>query len=104
MPPAPDVDPVRRHSPSALLRMGLATGPLERTTTPIDAEFLAGIFPELEIGAPVGRGGFGAIWRVQHRRLRRALALKILDPALTRDPSVVARFEREMLAAGQLDH
>ncbi len=101
--PKPD-DPARRHSPDALLRMGLVTGPLERTTTTMDAEFLAAIFPDLEIGEAVGRGGFGAIWRVRHRRLQRALALKILDPALTRDPTTVARFEREMLAVGHLDH
>jgi serine/threonine protein kinase len=84
--------------------MGLSSEPPERTPLTVDAVFLAGIFSELEIGTPIGRGGFGAIWRVERRRLRRALALKILDPALTRDPAALARFEREMLAAGRLDH
>lgn len=84
--------------------MGLSAAPLERTTATLDAEFLAGIFPELDIVAPIGRGGFGAIWRAEHRQQGRALALKILDPALTGDPAALARFEREIRATGQLDH
>lgn len=84
--------------------MGLSAAPLERTTAALDAEFLAGLFPELDIIEPIGRGGFGAIWRVEHRQQQRSLALKILDPALTGDPATLARFERETRATGQLDH
>jgi hypothetical protein len=50
----------------------------------------------------LGRGGMGAVWRVQHVESLQALALKTIDPALAATPEALERFLREARAAGAL--
>jgi len=50
----------------------------------------------------LGKGGMGAVWRVQHVESLQALALKTIDPALAANPEAVDRFLREARAAGAL--
>jgi formylglycine-generating enzyme required for sulfatase activity len=52
----------------------------------------------------LGRGGFATVYRARDRDLDRQVALKVLDPLLTRDPVWVARFRREAQAVARLDH
>jgi eukaryotic-like serine/threonine-protein kinase len=52
----------------------------------------------------LGTGGFGRVYRVRDLHLERLVALKVLHPSLTRDPSVVERFRREAQLAARLDH
>ena len=52
--------------------------------------------------APIGKGGMGEVWLAWDDSLRRNIALKILRAAMTPNPDVVSRFEREAQAAGQL--
>jgi serine/threonine-protein kinase len=52
----------------------------------------------------IGTGGFGRVYRVRDLQLERLVALKVLHPALIRDPSVVERFRREAQLAARLDH
>ena len=52
----------------------------------------------------LGTGGFGRVYRVRDLHLERLVALKVLHPSLTRDPSVVERFRREAQLAAKLDH
>ncbi|MFN0055824.1 MAG: protein kinase domain-containing protein [Planctomycetales bacterium] len=52
----------------------------------------------------IGQGGMGAVYKAEHRRMRRIVALKLLPPAVSKDPAVVARFEREIRAAARLQH
>ena len=54
--------------------------------------------------APLGRGGMGAVYRVEHVMLKKELALKFLHPELGRLDEVARRFEREAEAAARLDH
>lgn len=49
-------------------------------------------------------GGMGAVFRALDTRLNRVVALKVLPPALSRDPLVVQRFKNEAQSAAQLDH
>lgn len=52
----------------------------------------------------LGQGGMGAVYRAEHIRLKKAVAVKILSPSQTRDPRAVARFQLEMEVVGRLDH
>ncbi len=52
----------------------------------------------------LGRGGFGTVYRATDTTLDRVVALKILDPLLTRDPSFLERFHREARGAARLEH
>ncbi len=65
---------------------------------------VAELFPELRLERKVARGGFGAVFRAEHRRMRRTVALKFLDTVLARSPEAVALFEQEMITVGGLDH
>jgi serine/threonine-protein kinase len=49
-------------------------------------------------------GGMGAVFRALDSRLARVVALKVLPPALSRDPLIVQRFKNEAQSAAQLDH
>ena len=46
----------------------------------------------------------GQVFKAQHRRMDRIVAIKILPSALTKDAAAVARFEREVRAAARLEH
>ena len=52
----------------------------------------------------LGRGGFATVYLAQDTVLRRAVALKVLHPALLTDPAFVSRFESEARAIAQFEH
>ena len=59
---------------------------------------------EYEIEAPITAGGFGRLFRVHHRVLRREAAIKVLHRELSTSRELVLRFEREARAADLLRH
>ncbi|HEY4159607.1 MAG TPA: serine/threonine-protein kinase, partial [Polyangiaceae bacterium] len=50
----------------------------------------------------IGRGGMGVVYRAEHARIGKLMALKLLAGELTRDREQVARFKREALLASKL--
>jgi serine/threonine protein kinase len=52
----------------------------------------------------LAEGGMGAVYRAEHMHMRKAFALKVLHSRLVKSPEIVARFEREAIAAGSIDH
>src|SRR5579872_613160 len=52
----------------------------------------------------IGAGGMGQVFKAEHRRMHRIVAVKMLPTAMMKDASVVARFEREVTAAAKLNH
>jgi tRNA A-37 threonylcarbamoyl transferase component Bud32 len=59
---------------------------------------------EYRVLEKLGQGGMGTVFRAEHSRLGRIVALKILRDRRHRSPDLVARFRREMKAVGMLDH
>ena len=57
-----------------------------------------------QVQSLVGTGGMGEVYLAMDPRLDRAVALKILPPALTFDADRLQRFTREAKAASALNH
>ncbi len=70
--------------------------------------------PRLETGAIVGEryrieallgeGGMGAVYRAEHVHMHKRVALKVLHAEFSSSPEIVARFEREAMAAANIDN
>src|SRR6185369_2920686 len=73
--------------------------------------------PDLPVGDPLigvvvaerykivealGRGGMGAVYKVEHVRIGKLLAMKLLTGELSRNPDVVRRFKLEALTVSKL--
>ncbi len=52
----------------------------------------------------LGKGGMGAVYKAQHKRMKRIVALKTLPSSATKSPDAVKRFQREVEAAAKLSH
>jgi len=52
----------------------------------------------------IGRGGMGVVYRVEHLRMGKMAAMKVLHRDLAQDPEIIARFEREAAAVSRLNH
>ncbi|MEM8960802.1 MAG: serine/threonine-protein kinase [Acidobacteriota bacterium] len=57
-----------------------------------------------EIVASIGAGGMGEVYRARDIRLGRPVAIKVLPESLATERKAQARFEREALAVGSLNH
>jgi eukaryotic-like serine/threonine-protein kinase len=68
---------------------------------PLIGRIVADRYRVLEL---IGRGGMGVVYRAEHARIGKILALKLLTGELTRDSNQVARFKREALMASKLSH
>ncbi len=51
---------------------------------------------------PLGRGGMGIVYKVEHSRIGKLLAMKLLTGELSRNREVVRRFKQEALTASRL--
>ncbi len=54
------------------------------------------------VAQKLGQGGMGAVYQVEHLAMGKQAAMKVLHPALTRDPEIGQRFRREAEAVSRL--
>ena len=52
----------------------------------------------------IGQGRMGHVYKAEHQRMERVVALKVLPSALTKEKEAVERFHREVKAAAKLLH
>jgi eukaryotic-like serine/threonine-protein kinase len=57
-----------------------------------------------EIGAQIGVGGMGEVYRARDTQLHRDVAIKVLPEALADDRERLARFDREARTLAALNH
>src|SRR5262245_45700807 len=57
-----------------------------------------------EIGAPLGAGGMGEVYRARDTKLNRDVAIKVLPESVASDPDRLARFKREAQVLASLNH
>ena len=62
---------------------------------------LAGRYELLE---KIGDGGMAVVYKAKDKLLNRFIAIKILRPEFTKDPTFVENFKRESQAAAGLSH
>lgn len=60
--------------------------------------------PRYRVRKLLGAGGMGIVFEAEHRLMERTVALKVINPRLTRKPSIVDRFLLEVKAAARLSH
>src|SRR5579884_2591083 len=76
----------------------------DSVSPPHDAPPELAAHPKFRVLRKLGEGGMGAVWLAEHRLLGRLVAVKVISPALLGSAESLARFRREVRAAGQLDH
>jgi eukaryotic-like serine/threonine-protein kinase len=56
------------------------------------------------IDGVLGTGGMGRVYRAEHTKIGRSVAIKVLHADLGRNREASQRFQREAIASGRLDH
>jgi len=93
--------------PQCLARAAFETRTAEGSERPpaaLPVSEIAKSFPQFEIIELLGQGGMGVVYKARQPQLDRFVALKILSPALSRDPAFAERFTREARALARLNH
>jgi hypothetical protein len=60
--------------------------------------------PRYRVLQALGSGGMGTVYKAEHQRMERPVALKVLHHDRTEDAGAVERFQREVKAAARLHH
>ena len=97
---APDGSPLHGLDAGGLLG---AAGTDAHTGDPALAA-IQPLFPNYRILERIGRGATSSVYRAEHRKLARTVAIKILDPELGSEPGFLERFQREARATARLQH
>jgi WD40 repeat protein/tRNA A-37 threonylcarbamoyl transferase component Bud32 len=106
------LDEVRRAAGAAALETKALARDLVRRgwLTPFQANRLATGQPQDLLLGPyvlldrLGEGGMGTVFKARHQLMNRVVALKVIRKEHLTQPDAVRRFQREIVAAGQVSH
>ncbi|MCA9048905.1 MAG: serine/threonine protein kinase [Planctomycetaceae bacterium] len=101
-----DVSPEESDRVIQRIKAGLSTGggPLDDTHDGLPSIQVPHRLRDYELLESLGDGGMGMVYRARHTRLDRIVALKLIRPDRLRSRVAKDRFDREMKAAGLLEH
>jgi hypothetical protein len=91
-----------QQAPGSQVQRGGTLG--EHEPDPLRDRLQAALGNGFELGARLGEGGFGVVYRARDVRLRRDVAVKLLRRELVSAQGFVERFEREAQALAALRH
>jgi len=57
-----------------------------------------------EIIEELGRGGMGAVYRAEDKKINEEVALKLINPLISSDRKIIARFSQELKIARKITH
>lgn len=60
--------------------------------------------PRYQVLELLGAGGMGAVFKAEHLRMQRTVAIKTINAELVKNPDAIDRFTREIRAAAKLSH
>jgi serine/threonine-protein kinase len=84
---------------------GSVTEGPESTETPAGESLVGSVLAgRYRIERLLGSGGMGSVYRAEHVLMRKACAVKVLHREMTQVKEIVARFEREAVAAARIEH
>src|SRR5688572_10527755 len=89
------------------LRQAMAEAPSDPAGDPVDpVDPLLGrlIDARYRVISRLGHGGMGVVYKVEHQRMGKIAAMKVLHRELVSDKEVVKRFRREAEAVSKLTH
>ena len=84
-----------------LVTAGLTAYQIDTIAAGRGAELRVGNYDILD---RLGAGGMGTVFKARHRRMKRVVALKVLNASLGKDESFVLRFQREVETIARLGH
>jgi len=61
-------------------------------------------FGHYQVLGELGKGGMATVYKADELSLNRVVALKVMSPKISDDPTMIKRFKREAQAAAQLNH
>ena len=76
----------------------------ETSPTSLDVPPQLAEHPRYELVAFIGKGGMGDVYKARHRKMDRAVALKVIKREFVRKTEAVDRFHREVKTAARLSH
>ncbi|MGO8751083.1 MAG: bifunctional serine/threonine-protein kinase/formylglycine-generating enzyme family protein [Thermoguttaceae bacterium] len=62
------------------------------------------VFGDYRVLDKLGQGGMGLVFKAEHRRMKRVVAVKMMAGTALKSPDAVKRFYREVEAAAKLEH
>ena len=97
--------------PGCVIKMGKSERQGQQNTSAwADADATIGVddiakrLPNLEFIEVIGSGGMGTVFKARQKSLDRLVAVKLLSPKISNDPSFAERFNREARTLAKLSH
>jgi eukaryotic-like serine/threonine-protein kinase len=100
----PPAEHATQEVPLDRLVQAAAEAPAPSVLAPPEAPDELGRLGGYRVLEVLGVGGMGTVYRAEDPRLRRRVALKVMNPALARHPVAAQRFLREARAVATLTH